>query len=268
MLAYLLGSLAVLGWISWAVVKLAREEDASVRSPIEVRSPTDRHLEGVRMSVFRDGKLDWDIRADEAVADESWDHIEFTAVHVDSRLNDSESLESRAPTGRVDRPVDVFELSGGVLTVADVNVAPEPTVDEKKTEKIEIKSDRMTAHEKDNKATFEGNVVATTADYFVKAETMDANYDPKTHEILGFTGKGSVKVIDRKDPTTWGEGKEGVYDKKNGEIVLTGEPRIHQGDKISAGDKVLVTLSDKKMVVLGSDKQPVQTIVPEKDVRQ
>lgn len=212
--------------------------------------------------------MGWDVWAEEAVADEAWDHVSLREVSLRSSFNEKESLESRAPEGRVDRPANVFGLVGGVLTVAQLDVAPEGAEQPRKPQIIEIVSDEMTAHDNTDKATFSGHVVAKTVEYLIKSETLDANYDPKTHEVIGFTARGGVRVIDREDAATWAEGQEGVYSKRLGEMLLTGSPKIHQGEKVSSGDRVKIIVKEKKMLVLGSEQTPVRAFIPEKDVRE
>lgn len=261
--------MGILAWIFIASLRFSDTRPDSQSRPVSVRSPFDRHLEEIRLSIFRSGELDWDLWASEAVADEYWDRVQLKTVRLESRLNDMERLVSHAPEGRIDRPANLFGLEGGVLTVAVLDMTPQGIESGKpKVQTLEIRSDRMEAADQQDKAKFIGNVRALTEEYDIRSEELDANYDPKTHEVVGFTARGTVRVIDRKDPATRGEGQQAVYDKRAGEILLTGEPRLIQGDKISTGDKVRIDTNTKHMSVIGSEKTPVRTVVPEKDVRR
>ena len=152
--------------------------------------------------------------------------------------------------------ISFLMLSVSVIAWAQSDAGKQNLV--KKSEPIEIVSDRMEAFQTKKMVIFSGHAVATQADLKLKTDQLLIYYKDKK----GKTGK--TEKTDKKDIDTEGElerieargnvvvtqktmtatGKEGVYYKDVEEIVLTGSPVLQDGNNIIKGCKVIVYLNE------------------------
>ncbi|NOX20568.1 MAG: hypothetical protein GXO99_04825 [Nitrospirae bacterium] len=113
---------------------------------------------------------------------------------------------------------------------------------------IEITSDKLTADSENNKAVFEGNVVAKQGKTILKAQWMEVRYTEKG-EIKSIHAKGAVSVENLSRKIT---SAEVIYYKDRGMIVFTGSPEATDRNTIIKGTKITYYLDSGNSVVENS----------------
>ena len=117
-----------------------------------------------------------------------------------------------------------------------------------KTEKspIVITSDTLTADNKNNKAVFEGSVVAKTNDMTMYSDKMTVFYDSKESKVRKIHALGNVKVHNR-DRALFS--KEAIYLDDEEKIIFTGNPKAVEGENLITGKQIIFFLKDNRAVV-------------------
>lgn len=132
----------------------------------------------------------------------------------------------------------------------------------KKSEPIDIVSDRMEAFQLKKMVVFSGNVVAIQGDITLKSDQLFVYYKDKekgknettkekvakrdletTGDLERIEAKGNV-IITQKDMTA--TGKEAVYYEEKAEIVLTGNPVLKDGNNTIKGCRVIVYVNESR----------------------
>jgi lipopolysaccharide export system protein LptA len=139
-------------------------------------------------------------------------------------------------------------------------------------EPIEIVSDRMDAFNEKKLVIFSGNAVATQGDKEIKADRLLIYYKKETGKKdkvgakeIGGTGdlekieaKGKVVVTQK---TRVARGDEAVYFQDSGQIIMTGNPTLHDGKNLIKGDKVIVFVDEDRGVVESDTQKRVKAII-------
>ncbi|MFN2257164.1 MAG: lipopolysaccharide transport periplasmic protein LptA [Desulfuromonadaceae bacterium] len=141
---------------------------------------------------------------------------------------------------------------------------------------VDITSDFLEVDDKTGIFVFRGDVVAKQDSatiysdqldvyYTQKKETKDAagTADTQSRSIEKIVARGSVKIVQEERIAT-GERAEYVY--AEGAVILTGSPKVVQGNNTIAGEKITVYLDGKRSIVEGGVRERVQaTFVPDDD---
>lgn len=112
---------------------------------------------------------------------------------------------------------------------------------------VKITSKTMEADNKRNMVTFKGDVVVKQEDIVIFSDTMKVSYEPKGG-INRVEASGNVKMSQENRIAT---GKKLVFYNPEQKIVMTGSPKIWQGDNLISCEKVTVLLEDNKIVFEG-----------------
>ena len=112
---------------------------------------------------------------------------------------------------------------------------------------VKITSKSMEADNKRNMVTFKGNVVVKQEDIVIFSDIMKVSYEPKGG-INKVEASGNVKMSQENRIAT---GKKLVFFNLEQKIVMTGNPKIWQGDNLISCEKVTVLLEDDKIVFEG-----------------
>ncbi len=124
-------------------------------------------------------------------------------------------------------------------------------------EPIRITSDRLEADQGTRKMEFLGNVVARQGDLTIYARSIDLFYGPDNHDIDRVEAHGDVRVVQGGRVAT---GQQGIFFRKEGRIVLTGSPRVHQGQDFVEGDEITVFLNEERSIVKGGGGSRVNAV--------
>jgi lipopolysaccharide export system protein LptA len=126
---------------------------------------------------------------------------------------------------------------------------------------IKIHADSMEYDNKQNRALFNGNVVARQGDVTMFADTMEVLYGDKG-KLNQFAAIGNVKVIQGDRIAT---GQRIIFHNDEQKIVATGNPRVWQGDNVINGYKITVYLKEDRYVVESSpENRASASIYPQK----
>jgi lipopolysaccharide export system protein LptA len=112
---------------------------------------------------------------------------------------------------------------------------------------VKITSKTMEADNKRNLVTFKGDVVVKQEDIVIFSDTMKVSYEPEGG-INKVEASGNVKMSQENRIAT---GKKLVFYNSEQKIVMTGSPKIWQGDNLISCEKVTVLLEDNKIVFEG-----------------
>ena len=187
----------------------------------------------------------------------------------------------------IDRKTYLFILVIALLVsprlyAQDNNVVTEEIV--KKSEPMEIVSDRLEAFNEKKLIMFTGNAMAKQGDRVLKSDQLLLYYkkDPAKTDKVGtmeFEGTGDLEKIEAKGnvSVTQGEriatGDEAVYYHDTGQIILTGNALLREGKNSIKGCRVIVYLNEKlgrAEVCDKEKKERVKAVIypPEKKVEQ
>ena len=122
---------------------------------------------------------------------------------------------------------------------------------------VKITSNSLEADNRRNRAIFKGNVMAKQGDMVIFSDLMTVKYKKKG-TISKIEALGSVKMTQRDRIATGGKV---VFYNPEQKIVMTGNPRIWQGDNLISCEKVTVLLEENKIFFEGDVDS---TIFPER----
>lgn len=127
----------------------------------------------------------------------------------------------------------------------------------RRNEPIEIVSDRMEAFQEKKLVVFSGNAEATQGDIKLKTDRLSIFYkdtDQKKEKIgkhdVGTSGqidrieaKGKVKITQKQMSAT---GDEAVFNQEIGQIVMTGNPVLQDGNNTIKGCRVVIYIHENR----------------------
>jgi len=142
-----------------------------------------------------------------------------------------------------------FIVSLSVLLLVVHSAVPASSSAEKGKSPVVITSKTLTADNRNNKAEFEGNVIAKTDDITIHADRMIVFYDNSENKVSKIHALGNVRVH-KQERAMFSE--EAVFIDSEKKIVFTGKPRAVEGDNVITGTKITFFLSDERAVVEGS----------------
>jgi lipopolysaccharide transport protein LptA len=117
---------------------------------------------------------------------------------------------------------------------------------------VDIQSDRLTIHQKKQRAVFEGNVKTVQGELKINCEKLTVTYagekdkNAKSGEIkqMVFTGTVSITQKNRR-----GHCEKAVYDRVAGRIVCTGKPWVVEGENRISGERIVYLLEEDQVRV-------------------
>jgi lipopolysaccharide export system protein LptA len=112
---------------------------------------------------------------------------------------------------------------------------------------VKITSESLEADNKTSTVTFKGNVVAKQGDMVIVADTMTVDYEQEGG-IKTVQASGNVKMSQADRVAT---GTRIIFYNPEQKIVMTGSPKIWQGDNLISCDKITVLLEEDKIFFEG-----------------
>ncbi|MFO7832321.1 MAG: lipopolysaccharide transport periplasmic protein LptA [Desulfuromonadaceae bacterium] len=141
---------------------------------------------------------------------------------------------------------------------------------------VDITSDSLDVDDKRGVFVFRGDVVAKQDNATIYSDRLSVFYtsppttkddtdpaDTQDRSIEKIVALGSVRIVQEGRIAT-GEHAEYLYTE--GSVILTGSPKVMQGDNTIAGEKITVYLDGASSTVEGSSRERVKaTFVPDDD---
>lgn len=122
---------------------------------------------------------------------------------------------------------------------------------------VEVSADNLSVDQNSGHAVFSGNVVIGQGEMRLSAEEVTVEYaDAEQNKIKSFRAKNEVTLVSGKDAA---EANEAVYEVASGEVVLTGNVILVQGENVLTGDKVRIDLNTGTANVDGRVRTILQT---------
>jgi lipopolysaccharide export system protein LptA len=150
----------------------------------------------------------------------------------------------------------VLVIGSCLLLASPVLAAPAQTKGAAKNEvqsaPVDIRSDHLTVHQKQQQAVFEGNVKTVQGDLEISCEKLTVTYSgekdtgAKAGEVkqMVFTGSVSITQKNRR-----GHCERAVYDRVAGRIVCTGNSWVVEGENQIRGERIVYLLEEDEVRV-------------------
>jgi lipopolysaccharide export system protein LptA len=117
-----------------------------------------------------------------------------------------------------------------------------------KTQPIDITSDRVESFTKDNLIVFTGNVTARQKDMVIYADSIEALIVEDGKGIEKVTADGNVKI---QQGIRVASCRKAVFYNLDQKIVLTGEPKVVEGENIVSGEEITFDIEADRVEVKG-----------------
>ncbi|MDH7498979.1 MAG: lipopolysaccharide transport periplasmic protein LptA [candidate division NC10 bacterium] len=122
---------------------------------------------------------------------------------------------------------------------------------------ITITANRMEANRRLRVVTYLDNVVAKKEDLTIYAQRVEFLFDEKMEEIQKITAEGGVRIVDPEKSAT---AAKAIYLNDQDVLILTGNPKVWQGDNLISGSKITLFRKEDRSVVEGGEKERVFSI--------
>ena len=118
---------------------------------------------------------------------------------------------------------------------------------------VEIGADQLAVNQDDGRATFTGNVAIAQGDLRLAAALVVVEYTADGTGIQSLHASGGVTFANASDAA---EAREAIYTIDSGQIVMTGDVLLTQGQNAISGQKLVIDLKAGTGVMEGR----VQTV--------
>lgn len=124
-------------------------------------------------------------------------------------------------------------------------------------EPVNISSKQLEADGNQNFVTFVGEVVARQGDLVIYADELKVMYAPESQAMDRAEAKGNVRVV-RGDQVATSD--LAIYDSREETILLSGNPKVKQGESFLVGSEITIYLREQRSVVHGSGGDRVNAV--------
>jgi len=116
----------------------------------------------------------------------------------------------------------------------------------KSEQPIHIQAEKLVAENQSGILIFTGQVLVRQGNLIISADRIEAYFEPKIREVNRIVARGNVRMS-QKD---WiGVGEKADYDVGRGVLILTGSPRIWQGEDQVEGERIKLDISRDRFEV-------------------
>jgi len=113
---------------------------------------------------------------------------------------------------------------------------------------IDITSDKVETYWKENLIVFKGNVVARQKDIVIYADSLEAVIIEDGKGIDRVTAGGNVKI---QQGLRIAHCQKAIFYNRDQKVVLTGDPKVMEGDNIVSGDEIIFDIEKNRIEVKG-----------------
>jgi lipopolysaccharide export system protein LptA len=108
-----------------------------------------------------------------------------------------------------------------------------------------VEADKLFLDKSERLAHFTDDVVVRRGDVTVRGPKMDAHYDASGQvTVLDLRGGVEMQQAERRAVA-----QNADYDARTRELILTGQPRLYEGDDVLVGERIAVALDSKQVRV-------------------
>jgi lipopolysaccharide export system protein LptA len=145
------------------------------------------------------------------------------------------------------------------FSVTTFGLAEEPSAlgNYSSEEPIEIASDRLEGNDQTGSAKFSGSVVAKQGNVTIYAEELSIYYQSGSRDIEKIVALNGVRIVQGERTAT---GNKAIFFNQQGKVVLSGSPKVHQGQDFIQGDEITVFLNEERSVVTGKEGGRVNAV--------
>lgn len=111
---------------------------------------------------------------------------------------------------------------------------------------VEFRGDRLDARRREGLVILEGDVVVTHLDARLAADRMTLHYGPDGKTVDRIVADGNVRY---DAPGRRARAGGAVYEPATRRLVLTGAPRIWEGDDVLAGSRIEILRDPDRLLV-------------------
>ncbi len=130
---------------------------------------------------------------------------------------------------------------------------------------ISVSAERLEANDSIREVRFSGNVVARQGELAIYANELVLHYPDKSREVDRVEARGDVRIVQGNRVAT---GQKAAFFNRERKIVLSGSPRVYQGDDFVEGDEITVLLDEEKSIVKSDQGSRVNAVFHPKGERQ
>jgi outer membrane protein assembly factor BamD len=116
------------------------------------------------------------------------------------------------------------------------------------TQPIDITSDKVEAYWKENLIIFKGNAIARQKDIVIYADSLEAVIIEDGKGIDRVIAGGNVKI---QQGLRVANCQKAVFYNLDRKVVLTGDPKVSEGDNIVSGDEIILDIEKNRVEVKG-----------------
>jgi lipopolysaccharide export system protein LptA len=117
-----------------------------------------------------------------------------------------------------------------------------------KSQPIDITSDKVEAYWKENLVIFKGNVIARQKDMVIYADSVEVVTNEDGKRIERVIAGGNVKI---QQGLRVAHCQKAVFYNLDQKLVLTGDPKVSEGDNIVLGDEIIFDIDKNRVEVKG-----------------
>lgn len=114
---------------------------------------------------------------------------------------------------------------------------------------VEVTADTLNVDQETGKAVFETNVVIGQGDMRIAAARVEVTYDDASGDITRLNATGGVTFV---TATEEAEAEEADYDLQSGNLVMTGDVLLTQGENAISADRMDVNLDTGRAEMTGN----------------
>lgn len=104
---------------------------------------------------------------------------------------------------------------------------------------VEVTAESLEVNQADGSASFIGNALVKQGEMRLQAGTIRVEYDQAGKEIARLHASGGVLIVNATDAA---EAAEAIYTIASGEVVMSGNVLMTQGQTAIKGDKLVINL--------------------------
>jgi lipopolysaccharide export system protein LptA len=123
---------------------------------------------------------------------------------------------------------------------------------------IVINSDHLEGDNKRNTVIFTGNVVAKRGDVSIYSDSISIIYDEINKDVTEVIAEGNVRIDMKSREAT---GQKAVFVNSEEKIILTGNPKVKEGDNIIKGGKIILFLGEDRGIVEADEHTRVRATI-------